>query len=53
MYGDQDSSSRQAADLFLLLGGGVPRDFVGLPTSRLAVLPGISQWGLTAGADLC
>jgi len=32
-----------AAELFRLLGGGVPGDYVGLPAARLAVLPGTTH----------
>lgn len=40
-----------AIEVFRLLGGGQPGDFVGLPSSQLAVLPGTSHLGLTERAD--
>jgi hypothetical protein len=39
--------------LFRLLGGGVPGDSVGLPSSQLAILPGITHGTIVfEGADL-
>lgn len=32
--------------MFRLLGGGVPGDLAGLPTSQLAVVPGTSHVGM-------
>ena len=55
--GDSDSvRPEHAVEMFRLLGGGVPGDFVGLPKSQLAVLPGtghgIPPTGLPSRADL-
>jgi pimeloyl-ACP methyl ester carboxylesterase len=54
IYGDADIvRPEHAAELYRLLGGGVPGDFVGLPASQLAVLPGTTHQGVvTTGADL-
>ena len=54
IYGDADIiRPEHAAELYRLLGGGVPGDFVGLPPSQLAVLPGTTHVGVvTTGADL-
>jgi pimeloyl-ACP methyl ester carboxylesterase len=54
IYGDADIvRPEHAAELYRLLGGGVPGDFVGLPASQLAVLPGTTHQGVVAeGADL-
>ena len=50
--GDSDIRPEHAAALFRLLGGGVPGDLVGLPRSRLAILPGTTHVGLvTERAD--
>jgi pimeloyl-ACP methyl ester carboxylesterase len=38
-------------ELFRLLGGGVPGDNVGLPTSQLAILPGTTHITLVDRAD--
>jgi pimeloyl-ACP methyl ester carboxylesterase len=40
-----------AVELFRLVGGGVPGDAVGLPRSRLAVLPGTTHVTLVDRAD--
>jgi pimeloyl-ACP methyl ester carboxylesterase len=54
IYGDADIvRPEHAVELYRLLGGGVPGDFVGLPPSQLAVLPGTTHVGvITRGADL-
>jgi hypothetical protein len=39
------------AELFQLLGGGVPGDFVGLPKAQLAVLPGTTHVGVIQRTD--
>ncbi len=50
--GDSDIRPEHAAALFRLLGGGVPGDLVGIPRSRLAILPGTTHVGLvTERAD--
>jgi len=44
MIGDADVvRPEQTVEMFRLLGGGVPGDLVGLPRSRLAVLPGTTH----------
>ena len=45
IYGDSDVvRPEHAVALFRLLGGGVPSDLTGsLPSSRLAILPGITH----------
>jgi pimeloyl-ACP methyl ester carboxylesterase len=44
IYGDSDVvRPEHAVALFRLLGGGVPGDLVGLPSSQLAMLPGITH----------
>jgi pimeloyl-ACP methyl ester carboxylesterase len=54
IYGDADIiRPEHAVELYRLLGGGVPGDFVGLPPSQLAVLPGTTHVGVvTMGANL-
>ena len=57
LFGDADIIRLEyAVEMFRLLGGGVPGDFVGLPQSQLAVLPGtghgIPPTGLASRADL-
>jgi pimeloyl-ACP methyl ester carboxylesterase len=54
IYGDADIvRPEHAAELYRLLGGGVPGDFVGLPPSQLAILPGTTHVGVVReGADL-
>jgi pimeloyl-ACP methyl ester carboxylesterase len=50
--GDSDIRPEHAVALFRLLGGGVAGDIVGLPRSRLAILPGTTHVGLvTERAD--
>lgn len=44
--GDADIRPEHAVQLFRLLGGGVAGDLVGLPRSRLAILPGTTHVGL-------
>jgi pimeloyl-ACP methyl ester carboxylesterase len=52
VYGDSDIvRPEHAAELFRLLGGGVPGDIAGLPRSRLAVLPGTTHVTLVHRAD--
>jgi pimeloyl-ACP methyl ester carboxylesterase len=52
VYGDSDIvRPEHAAELFRLLGGGVPGDVAGLPRSRLAVLPGTTHVTLVHRAD--
>ena len=41
-----------AVELFELLGGGVPGDFVGMPNAQFAVLPGTSHFSILTRADL-
>lgn len=49
VVGDSDIVSvEHAARMFGLLGGGVPGDFAGLPSSQLAVLPGTTHIGVLA-----
>jgi pimeloyl-ACP methyl ester carboxylesterase len=44
IYGDSDVvRPEHAVALFRLLGGGVPGDLVGLPSSQLAILPGVTH----------
>jgi pimeloyl-ACP methyl ester carboxylesterase len=44
IYGDSDVvRPEHAVALFRLLGGGVPGDLVDLPSSQLAILPGITH----------
>ena len=44
IIGDSDTvRPEHAVELFRLLGGGVPGDLVGLPSSQLAILPGITH----------
>jgi len=52
MYGDSDIvRPEHAVELFRLLGGGVPGDLVGLPRSRLAILPGTTHITLVHRAE--
>ncbi|MGH2614465.1 MAG: alpha/beta fold hydrolase [Thermomicrobiales bacterium] len=44
--GDSDIRPEHAVALFRLLGGGVSGDIVGMPRSRLAILPGTTHVGL-------
>ncbi len=41
-----------AVDMFTLLGGGVPGDFVPMPASQLAVLPATSHFTILSRVDL-
>jgi pimeloyl-ACP methyl ester carboxylesterase len=44
LIGDSDTvRPEHALELFRMLGGGVPGDFVGLPASQLAILPGTTH----------
>lgn len=53
LVGDSDFiPPTHAVELFGLLGGGIPGDFVGLPTSQLAVLPGTSHFTILSRTDL-
>jgi pimeloyl-ACP methyl ester carboxylesterase len=52
MIGDSDIvKPEHTAEMFRLLGGGVPGDIAGLPRSRLAVLPGTTHITLMHRAD--
>jgi pimeloyl-ACP methyl ester carboxylesterase len=52
LVGDSDFvRPEHAVEMFRLLGGGVPGDFVGLPRSRLAVLPGVTHVTLRERGD--
>lgn len=46
VIGDADIRPEHAVELFGLLGGGVPGDLVGLPSTRLVVLPGTTRVGV-------
>jgi pimeloyl-ACP methyl ester carboxylesterase len=51
--GDSDDTlTAHAVDLFRLLGGDVAGDFVGMPKSQLALLPGTSHFTIMTRADL-
>lgn len=53
VVGDSDLlNPSHAVELFELLGGGVPGDFVGMPSAQLAVLPGTSHFSIMTRADL-
>lgn len=53
LVGDSDMiSSSHATELFKLLGGDVAGDFVGLPTSQLAVLPRTTHFSILTRTDL-
>ena len=54
IIGDSDAvRPEHEMQLFRLLGGGVPGDNVGLPSSQLAILPGITHLTIVfEGADL-
>ena len=53
MIGDSDIvRPEHAVDMFRLFGGGVIGDLVGLPASRLAVLPGTTHITLPQRTDL-
>jgi len=52
IVGDSDvTRPEHAVEIFRLLGGGVPGDIVGLPASRLAVLPGTTHITLIDRTD--
>jgi pimeloyl-ACP methyl ester carboxylesterase len=52
IVGDADILRPQhIAEMFQLLGGGVPGDFVGLPKAQLAVLPGTTHVGVMDRTD--
>jgi pimeloyl-ACP methyl ester carboxylesterase len=52
VYGDSDIvRPEHAVEYFRLLGGGVLGDLVGLPSSRLAILPGTTHVTLVHRAD--
>jgi pimeloyl-ACP methyl ester carboxylesterase len=52
LYGDADIvRPEHMAELFRLLGGGVPGDMAGLPRARLAVLPGTTHITLVQRAE--
>jgi pimeloyl-ACP methyl ester carboxylesterase len=52
VFGDSDIiRPEHAVELFRLLGGGVAGDLAGLPTSRLAVLPGTTHVTLVHRAE--
>lgn len=51
--GDSDEiPPAHVASMFELLGGGVPGDFVGLPNSQLATLPGTTHFTILTRVDL-
>ena len=53
VVGDSDFiPPSQGVELFGLLGGDVAGDFVGMPTSQLAVLPGTSHFTILSRTDL-
>jgi len=53
VFGDSDAIPLDhVVELFHLRGGDVNGDFVGLPASQLAILPGTSHIGMMACADL-
>lgn len=53
IVGDSDAVRLEhAVEMFRLLGGGVAGDFVGLPSSRLAVLPGATHIMVIEQTDL-
>jgi pimeloyl-ACP methyl ester carboxylesterase len=52
VIGDSDIvRPEHAAEMFRLLGGGVPGDLVGLPRSRLAILPGTTHVSIVDRVD--
>jgi pimeloyl-ACP methyl ester carboxylesterase len=52
IVGDADVvRPEHAVELFRLLGGGVPGDLTGLPTSQLAILPGTTHVGVMFRTD--
>ena len=53
MLGDSDNvRPEHALDLFKLLGGGVPGDLVGLPSSQLAMIPGATHTSILSRVDV-
>jgi pimeloyl-ACP methyl ester carboxylesterase len=53
MVGDSDNvRPEHALDLFKLLGGGVPGDLVGLPSSQLAVIPGATHTSILSCVEV-
>jgi pimeloyl-ACP methyl ester carboxylesterase len=53
VIGDSDLvRPEHAVEIFRLRGGGVAGDFVGLPDSQLAILPGTTHVGVVDRADL-
>jgi pimeloyl-ACP methyl ester carboxylesterase len=53
IIGDSDVvRPEHAVEMFRLVGGGVAGDLAGLPSSRLAMLPGTTHVGLVERADL-
>jgi len=52
MLGDSDIvTPEHAAEMFRLLGGGVPGDIVGMPRCRLAILPGTTHTSIPQRAE--
>ena len=52
VVGDSDGTTPEhAVELFRLRGGGVFGDLAGLPSARLAILPGTTHVGLIGRAD--
>lgn len=53
LVGDSDMiAPNHAAELFSMLGGGVAGDFVGLPSSQLAVLPATTHFTILSHPNL-
>ena len=53
IIGDSDVvRPEHAVEMFRLVGGGVAGDLAGLPSSRLAILPGTTHVGLVERSDL-
>jgi pimeloyl-ACP methyl ester carboxylesterase len=53
IIGDSDVvRPEHAVEMFRLVGGGVAGDLAGLPSSRLAILPGTTHVGLVERTDL-
>jgi pimeloyl-ACP methyl ester carboxylesterase len=53
IIGDSDVvRPEHAVEMFRLVGGGVAGDLAGLPSSRLAILPGTTHVGLVERPDL-
>jgi len=52
VIGDADIvRPEHTVEMFRLLGGGVPGDLVGLPSARLAILPGTTHVGMLERVD--